>query len=288
MATRIVDSSGSGLVAGRALLFRRTATSCAQSRKPPRSCTGDEASTGCVRRATARAGARGRTATRSRSLPRRPVGGTPGCGWSMLAPGAVRDLDTGPDEMLVVPLAGSCVVEVEGRRFDLEGRASVFERVTDFAYLPIDAAVRLSSPRGATLALPSARAERRFEPAYGPAAGVPVEIAGRLRDAAAQQLLRARRPGGASPGRGRGPDAGGNTSSYPPHKHDTAVPGGEAELEEIYYFRFDRPGAFGLHRTYTADRGFDVTVAVGMATCSSCRGDTTVRASPCPTTRCTT
>ena len=40
------------------------------------------------------------------------------------------------------------------------------------------------------------------------------------------------------------------------------MPGGEAELEEIYYFRFDRPGAFGLHRTYTADRGFDVTVAV--------------------------
>ena len=60
-----------------------------------------------------------------------------------LAPGAVRDLLTGPDEMVVLPIAGSCVVEVEGRRFDLEGRANVFERVTDFAYLPIDAAVRI-------------------------------------------------------------------------------------------------------------------------------------------------
>ena len=54
----------------------------------------------------------------------------------------------------------------------------------------------------------------------------------------------------------------GNTSSYPPHKHDAATPGGEAELEEIYYYRFDRPHAFGFHRTCAADGGFDVTAAV--------------------------
>jgi 5-deoxy-glucuronate isomerase len=53
----------------------------------------------------------------------------------------------------------------------------------------------------------------------------------------------------------------GNWSSYPPHKHDEA---GEAEcpLEEIYYFRFDRPGAFGFHRTYSKDGAIDATVTV--------------------------
>lgn len=181
-----------------------------------------------------------------------------------LAPGAVRNFDTGPDEIVVLPIAGSCVVEVERQRFDLEGRTNVFERVTDFAYLPIDSAVRLSSPRGATLALPSARAERRYAPAYGPAADVPVEVRGA--GSATRQLNNFFAPGVFEAHRLVAVEVltpAGNTSSYPPHKHDTAVPGGEAELEEIYYFRFDRPGAFGLHRTYAADRGFDVTVAVG-------------------------
>ena len=63
-------------------------------------------------------------------------------GWSFaglrvvrLAPGASRSLDTGPDEMLVLPLAGSGVVECEGQRYELQGRASVFARISDFAYL---------------------------------------------------------------------------------------------------------------------------------------------------------
>lgn len=53
----------------------------------------------------------------------------------------------------------------------------------------------------------------------------------------------------------------GNWSSYPPHKHDEATES-ECPLEEIYYFRFNRPGAFGIHRTYTAEGEIDETVAV--------------------------
>jgi 5-deoxy-glucuronate isomerase len=55
---------------------------------------------------------------------------------------------------------------------------------------------------------------------------------------------------------------GGNWSSYPPHKHDDGSTAGEAELEEIYYFRIQGPNGFGIHRTYTADRSIDETVAV--------------------------
>jgi 5-deoxy-glucuronate isomerase len=152
---------------------------------------------------------------------------------------------------------------VGGRRFDLAGRASVFERVTDFAYLPIEVEARLSSRDGATIALPSARAERRFAPAYGPADSVPVEVRGA--GSATRQLNNFFAPGVMEAHRLVAVEVltpAGNTSSWPPHKHDTAMPGGEAELEEIYYFRFDRPGAFGLHRTYAADGAFDVTVAV--------------------------
>jgi 5-deoxy-glucuronate isomerase len=165
--------------------------------------------------------------------------------------------------MLVVPIAGACAVEVDGERFDLEGRAGVFERVTDFVYVPIGASLRLRSARGGTFALPSARARRRLRPAYGPADAVPVEVRGS--GAATRQLTNFFAPGVMEAERLVAVEVltpAGNTSSYPPHKHDVAIPGGEAELEEIYYYRFDRPHAFGFHRTYAAEGDFDVTAAV--------------------------
>ena len=54
----------------------------------------------------------------------------------------------------------------------------------------------------------------------------------------------------------------GNWSSYPPHKHDTDRPPVEADLEEIYYFRFRQPHGFGYHRVYSADGRTDRTMTV--------------------------
>ena len=53
---------------------------------------------------------------------------------------------------------------------------------------------------------------------------------------------------------------GGNWSSYPPHKHDTEDPPREAQLEELYFYRFARPQGFALQRVYTADRTLDEVV----------------------------
>ena len=33
----------------------------------------------------------------------------------------------------------------------------------------------------------------------------------------------------------------GNWSTYPPHKHDTENPPVESQLEELYFYRFERP-----------------------------------------------
>jgi 5-deoxy-glucuronate isomerase len=49
----------------------------------------------------------------------------------------------------------------------------------------------------------------------------------------------------------------GNWSSWPPHKHDVDDMPNEAVLEEIYYYRFDRPEAWGVQRVYRADRSRD-------------------------------
>ncbi len=50
---------------------------------------------------------------------------------------------------------------------------------------------------------------------------------------------------------------GGNWSSYPPHKHDTEDQPRESLLEELYYYRFEKPQGFALQRIYTTDRSLD-------------------------------
>jgi 5-deoxy-glucuronate isomerase len=152
----------------------------------------------------------------------------------------VEAFDTGGDELIVLPLAGSCSVTIDGETFALEGRESVFSAVTDFAYAPIGAHVELRG-RG-RFALPAAAASRRLEARYGAAADVPVELRGagnasrqvnnfcsvEAFEADALIAVEVLTPNG-------------NWSSYPPHRHD--------ELEEIYYFEVSR-GGFGYQRVY--------------------------------------
>lgn len=57
---------------------------------------------------------------------------------------------------------------------------------------------------------------------------------------------------------------GGNWSSYPPHKHDVHKEQQgelvEADLEEIYFYKFNRKGAFACQRVYTDDRSLDESI----------------------------
>jgi len=209
---------------------------------------------------------------------RDPLVITPGsAGWTyagleviQLRPGEAREIAIEGVELAVVPLRGGARVAADGHVIDLAGRPSVFAAVTDLAYVPLDAALTVSSVEGAELALATARATRRFEAAYIPVSDVPVEVRGAGRATRqVNDLLAA----GSSTAVDKlcvvevlTPD--GNWSSYPPHKHDTASEH-EVVNEEIYYFRVagrdgvtpDREG-FGVHRTYTPDGELDETVTV--------------------------
>jgi 5-deoxy-glucuronate isomerase len=181
-----------------------------------------------------------------------------------LGPGASHTFASGDDELLVLPLEGGGVVECESRRFELAERGGVFAGVGDFAYVPRDAEVRVSSPGGGRFALPSALAANRLDPAYGPAAAVPVELRGAGQSSRQVNNLCT-------------PDSfpadkllvvevltpGGNWSSYPPHKHDEQRPG-EAQLEEIYYFEIDGDQGLGFQRVYSSgpDRQIDLCAEV--------------------------
>ncbi|MBI3672087.1 MAG: 5-deoxy-glucuronate isomerase [Rhizobiales bacterium] len=54
----------------------------------------------------------------------------------------------------------------------------------------------------------------------------------------------------------------GNTSSYPPHKHDQDNLPHESLLEETYYHRINPPQGFAFQRVYTDDRSLDEAMAV--------------------------
>lgn len=54
----------------------------------------------------------------------------------------------------------------------------------------------------------------------------------------------------------------GNTSSYPPHKHDEDDLPRESLLEETYYHRLNPPQGFAFQRVYTDDRSLDEAMAV--------------------------
>jgi 5-deoxy-glucuronate isomerase len=181
-----------------------------------------------------------------------------------LGPGAADGFASGGEELLGVPLEGGCVVECESRRFELAGRDGVFAGVSDFAYVPRDAEVRVSSAGGGRFALPSAVAANRLDPGYGPAAEVPVELRGAGQSS--RQVNNLCTPASFPADKLIAVEVltpGGNWSSYPPHKHDEQRPG-EVELEEIYYFEVKGRGGLGYQRVYSSgpDRQIDVCAEV--------------------------
>lgn len=180
--------------------------------------------------------------------------------------GGTHRFATGEDEVLVLPLSGSCAVECEGERFELAGRPDVFSGPSDLAYAPIDAEVTITSREGGRFAVPGARASRRLPPRYGPRDQVPVELRGAGR--CSRQVTNFCTPEAFEADRLIACEVitpAGNWSSFPPHKHDEEREG-ETVLEEIYYFVVaDGPAGPGVayQRVYgTDERPIDVLAEV--------------------------
>ena len=176
-----------------------------------------------------------------------------------LPAGGVETIDTGEEEILVLPLSGGCTVEVDGKSITLDGRPEVWTAITDYLYVPRRTTAVISSARGGRFALPGAKATRDLPVRYCPASDVVTGLRGTgncsrqvnnyaLGNAVETSHLlvcEVLTPGG-------------NWSSYPPHKHDehTDV---ERVLEEIYYYEV-RPGRGGtggmaLQRIYPSPAG---------------------------------
>jgi 5-deoxy-glucuronate isomerase len=182
-----------------------------------------------------------------------------------LAAGGRTNVDTGSEEMIVLPLGGSCQVSCEDQRFDLQGRDSVFAAVTDFVYAPRDCRIELYSVNGGRFALPSARANRRLPARYGRAEDVGIELRGAGN--ASRQVNNFCSPEAFDADRLIAVEVltpGGNWSSYPPHKHDE-LRADETALEEIYYFEIAADGP-AYQRVYGSGPGREIDVCAEVHT----------------------
>jgi 5-deoxy-glucuronate isomerase len=205
-------------------------------------------------------------------------------GWSYsslrvatLQPGQPLAFSAHESEWIILPLAGSFRVTVNDETFELEGRESVFSRVSDFCYAPRDSRVTITSEKGGRVALTGARANRVLPARYGAAENVPVELRGA--GSSSRQCNNFASPDGFETDRLISVEVltpGGNWSSYPPHKHDEERPG-EAVLEEIYYFEVNggaphgQAGPGGYQRVYSRDPKRPIDVLAEVST-----GDTIV------------
>jgi 5-deoxy-glucuronate isomerase len=156
--------------------------------------------------------------------------------------GGSHGFATGAEEMLVLPLEGSCTVSCGTEQLELWGRRDAFSAPSDFVYVPRDAEVVVASAAGGRFALCGAEASRRLPFRRQEASEVAVELRGAgdssrrvvnycmadTFDADRLLVCEVITPSG-------------NWSSYPPHKHDEER-AGETELEEIYYFELDDHG----------------------------------------------
>jgi 5-deoxy-glucuronate isomerase len=184
--------------------------------------------------------------------------------WTItLDPGASADLNSGGDEIMVVPLSGSATVTSDGTELTLRGRASVFDGPSDFVYVGKGSAYTIGSRDGGRFALCGARAEKKLPFRYVPAADISVELRG-----AGNCSRQVHNFGTADTFEADSLIAcevitpGGNWSSYPGHKHDENTEN-ESALEEIYYFEIaegpDGSNGFGYHRVYgTPQRPIEV------------------------------
>src|SRR5215471_2625759 len=178
-----------------------------------------------------------------------------------LQPGDVIDRGTASEEAAFVILGGTCVADWGQGRVHLGKRKTVFDGLPYTLYLPAQTEVSFEAETACEIAECRVPSSAQLQPRLI----TPRDVASSLRGGgnASRQIVDVISP--AFPA-----DKlmvievytpGGNWSSYPPHKHDVHNPPTEVDLDEIYYYRMDRPKeGFALQRLYSPDLSSDVTV----------------------------
>ena len=175
---------------------------------------------------------------------------------------------TGNNEFLIVLMGGNFSVTSEAGEWKTEnGRKDVFSGLPHALYLPPDTTFTLTAQSDVLdIACGWCAADKHFAPLFVTPSDVDkLGIEHRGGDNASRQINRILPPGSAcqrlvcvevyTPS--------GNWSSFPAHKHDHRKMENEtgklleAKLEEIYFYKIDKPQGFALQKIYTDDRSID-------------------------------
>ncbi|MBX7257289.1 MAG: 5-deoxy-glucuronate isomerase [Candidatus Hydrogenedentes bacterium] len=174
-----------------------------------------------------------------------------------LATGASWSFDTRNCESAFVNLSGRYSVKSNrGEWANIGSRANVFDGPAHALYLPRNTAFTVTADIGGEFAVAWVPTDIDHDPWLIEPESVPISIRGG--DNVSRQINDLLPPGSPvhrlvlvevyTPS--------GNWSSYPPHKHDehhTDMSGAivEADLEEVYFYKFDRPEGYAIQRVYT-------------------------------------
>jgi len=192
-------------------------------------------------------------------------------GWQLLhfatrrlRPNESWEFDTGDSEYGVVLLGGVCRVDTSRGKWARVGRRpNVFAGMPHALYLPRRTQVRIFAlESGVDLAYGWCPTDQDHPARFIPPHEVRIEIRG---GGNATRQIHDLIPPGFDCHRLVAVEVytpSGNWSSYPPHKHDQHRQDNhgkllEADLEEIYFYKLDRPEGYAIQRVYTADDRLD-------------------------------
>ncbi len=171
--------------------------------------------------------------------------------------------ETAGTELAIVVLGGICSVKSSrGEWLNFGKRATVFDGLPYTLYLPIASSFTVTTDAGCDLAFCYCKAEEEYPARLVTPDKVGIEIRG---GGNATRQINSMLPPTFLAHRLIVVEVftpAGNWSSFPPHKHDVHNPPGEVDLEEIYYYRIQRPEGFAVQKVYTADKRIDETLTV--------------------------
>lgn len=174
-----------------------------------------------------------------------------------LATGQSWSFTSGANEVAIVNFTGVYSVQsTRGTWQGIGGRANVFTGAAHALYLPRQTDFTITADQGGEFAVTWVPTDEDHDPWLIKPGDVPISIRGG--DNASRQINDLLPPGSPvhrlvlvevyTPS--------GNWSSYPGHKHDVHIEDAsgklvEADLEEVYFYKIDKPHGFAYQRVYT-------------------------------------
>ena len=189
---------------------------------------------------------------------------TPGsAGWEFisfqarrLSSGNTWSFNSRENELAIIILSGSISVNSNRGSWESIERENVWTRAATALYLPRDTEFSITAARNSEFAVTWVPTDEDHEPWLIQPQDVPISIRGG--DNVSRQINDLLPPGSPvhrlilvevyTPS--------GNWSSYPPHKHDVHLEAKdgkliEADLEEVYFYKIDKPDGYAYQRVYT-------------------------------------